>query len=110
MNTLLVIPNFRSFELGLKEEGEYLLVLPQTKSCLWSHICSSVRWAFYDLDYGYSNRKDILIQMFGENNYKLELYDFTDMERFNKDCEKINKSNTQIDLDKLRKLKNKYGE
>ena len=108
MNTLLVIPNFRSFERGLKEEGEYLLILPQTKSCFWGHFCSRVRWAFYDLVCG--NREDILNQMFGENNYKLELYIFTDMESFNKDCEKINKSNTQIDLDKLKKLKNEYGE
>ena len=110
MNILLVLPNFRSFELGFKEEGEYLLILPQTKSCLWGHLCSSVRYAFYDLTYGNSNREEILNQMFGENNYKLELYIFTDMESFNKDCEKINKSNTQIDLDKLRKLKEKYGE
>lgn len=108
MNTLLVVPNFRSFEPRLKEEGEYLLILPQAKSYLWSHLCSSVRWAFYDLACG--NREEILNQMFGENNYKLELYEFTDMERFNKDCEQINKSNTQIDLDRLRKLKNKYGE
>lgn len=110
MNILLVVPNFRNFELGLEEEGEYLLILPQTKSCLWWHTCSSVRDAFYDLDYGYANREDILIQMFGENNYKLELCEFTGMERFNKTCERINKSNTQIDLDKLEKLKNKYGE
>lgn len=110
MNILLVLPNFRSFEPHLNEEGEYLLILPQTKSCLWNHFCSSVSWAFYDLTYGNSNREEILNQMFGENNYKLELYRFTDMERFNKDCEKINKSNTQIDLDKLKKLKNEYGE
>ena len=45
--------------------------------------------------------------MFGENNYKLEIYVFTDMESFNKDCEKINKSNKQIDLDKLKKIKKK---
>ena len=86
------------------------MILPQTKSCLWGHLCSSVRWAFYDLTYGNSNREEILNQMFGENNYKLELYDFTDVESFNKDCEKINKSNTQIDLDKLEKLIYLYGE
>ena len=108
MNILLVMPNFRSFERGLREEGEYILILPQTKSYLWGHFCSSVRWAFYDLACG--NREEILNEMFGENNYKLELYDFTDVESFNKDCEKINKSNTQIDLDKLEKLIYLYGE
>ena len=108
MNILLVLPNFRSFELGFKEEGEYILILPQTQSYLWSHLCSSVWGAFYKL--ARSNREEILNQMFGENNYKLELYKFTDTERFNKDCEKINKSNTQIDLDKLKKLKERYGE
>lgn len=108
MNTLLVVPNFRSFEPKLKEEGEYLLVLPQAKSCLWGHFCSSVRWAFYDLTC--CLRGKILDQLFGKNNYELELYKFTDIESFNEYCEKINKSNKQIDLDKLRKLKDKYGE
>lgn len=108
MNTLLVIPNFRSFEPRLKEEGEYLLILPQTKSVLWGHFCSSVRWAFHDLTW--DNREEILNQMYGKNNYELELYKFTDIESFNEYCEKINKSNTQIDLDKLKELKNKYGE
>ena len=108
MNTLLVIPNFRSFEPGLKEEGEYLLILPQTKSYLWGHLCSNVRWAFYDL--ASCNRQEILDQMYGKNNYELELYVFTDIESFNEHCEEINKSNTQIDIDKLKRLKEKYGE
>lgn len=108
MNTLLVVPNFRSFEPRVKEEGEYLLILPQTKSYLWGHFCSSVRWAFHDLTW--CNREEILNQMFGKDNYELELYNFTDRESFNDYCEKINKSNTQIDLDKLKELKNKYGE
>lgn len=108
MNILLVVPNFRSFEPRLKEEGEYILILPQTKSGLWGHFCSNLRWAFYDLTR--CNREEILNQMFGKNNYELELYKFTDIESFNEYCEKINKSNTQIDLDKLKKLKNEYNE
>ena len=108
MNTLLVIPNFRSFEPNLKEIGEYLLILPQTKSCLWGHLCSSVTWAFHDLIRGH--RQEILNKMYGKNNYELELYEFTDVESFEEYCEKINKSNTQIDLTKLIKLKNEYGE
>ena len=105
---LVVFPNFNTKKWE-KENGTYLLFLPQGNTILWGHLCSSSGWAMKDLCYN-NSRLQVLNELFGEGNWEFVLFtnEYETEQKFYDYLAKINKGNPQIDLSLIAKIKQKY--
>lgn len=105
MNKLVILENSKELT-----GGNYILILPQGHTVLWGHYCSSLGWAYRDLQYN-NSRKQILDDLFGVDNWEFVHFgfdDWTNEEDFWKFVDEQGKDNVQIDLAKIDELKNHY--